>query len=201
MLASIGGELLEHIEDAATATHVIAGDDETSLRRTPKLMIGICRTSKVVHMNWLIQSAKAREALPCNDFLLLNDKEAEAKYDFKMRASLQRGDKLRSKNRFLLSGYGVYVCSGVAGNKAPPEEELKLIVDAAGGKWLSSIAPRGAIRDMDASKIIIVTKEKPDKKRIKSAEEQDVDKAVKLGARTCHAQWLFQCIIRQSMSE
>lgn len=200
MLSSIGGELLENIEDAASATHVIAGDEETSLRRTPKLMIGICRTSKIVHMNWLIESAKAREALPCNDFLLLNDKEAEEKYDFKMRASLQRGDKLRRKNEFLLSGYGVYVCSGVAGNKAPPEEELKLIVDAAGGKWLSSIAPRG-IREMETSKILIVTTEKPDKKRIKSPEARDVDKAVKLGARTCHASWLFQCIIRQSMSD
>lgn len=151
-------------------------------------------------MNWLIQSARAREALPCNDFLLLNDKEAEEKYNFKMRASLQRGDKLRSKNEFLLSGYGVYVCSGVAGNKAPPEEELKLIVDAAGGKWLSSIAHKD-IREMNASKILIVTKEKPDKKTMKSPEARDVDKAVKLGARTWHASWLFQCIIRQSMSD
>ena len=113
---------------------------------------------RIVHMNWLIQSAKARDALPCNDFLL-NDKEAEEKYNFKMRALLQGGDKLRSKNRCLLSGYGVYVCSGVAGNKAPPEEELKLIVDAAGGKWLSSIAPRGAVRETDASKTIMVTKD------------------------------------------
>ena len=193
---------MEPIEDAATATHVIAGDDETSLRRTPKLLIRICRTSKIVRMNLLIQSAEARRAQPCKDFLLLNDKEADEKYNFELRASLQRGNKMHSKSRFFAKWIrGVYVCSGVAGNKAPSEEELKLIVDAAGGKWLSSIAPRGAIRDMDASKIIIVTKEKPDKKRIKSAEEQDVDKAVKLGARTCHAQWLFQCIIRQSMSE
>jgi hypothetical protein len=148
----------------------------------------------------LIQSAKAREALPCNDFLLLGDKKAEETYDFDMRITLQRGDKLRRKNKFLLSGYSVYVCSGVAGVKAPPKEELNLIVNAAGGKWLSSLAPRD-IGDINASKILIVTKEKPDKKKTKSTEASNVDKAVKLGAQTCHASRLFQCIIRQSMSD
>jgi hypothetical protein len=151
-------------------------------------------------MNWLIQSAKAREALPCNEFLLLGDKKAEETYEFDMRSTMQRGDKLRSKNKFLLSGHGVYICSGVAGVKAPPEEELKLIVDAAGGKWLSSIAPRD-IGSINASNILIVTKEKPDKKKTKSTEASNVDKAVKLGAQTCPASRLFHCIIRQSMSD
>lgn len=200
MIASIGGELIEKIEDAHTATHVIAGDNKNSLRRTPKLMIGICRTSKIVHLDWLIKSAKAREALVCNDFLLLKDKKAERLYGFKMREALQRGDALRRNDELLLSGYWVYVCNGVAGNKAPPEKELELIVDAAGGKWLSSVGPR-VIKDLDASKLLIISPEKPNKKKAKSGEAKDVEKAIKRGAQDHPASWLFQCIIRQSLDD
>jgi hypothetical protein len=200
MVAAIHGEFLENIEDAHTATHVIAGDDKTTLRRTPKLMIGLCRTSKILHMDWLIKSAKAREPLPCNEFLLLKDKKAERQYDFVMRETMQRGDRLRRNDEFLLSGYWVYVCSGVAGNKAPPERELELIVDAAGGKWLSSVSAR-VIKDLDASKILIIAPEKPNKKKAKCSEAKDVEKAIKLGAQSHPASWLFRCIIRQSLGD
>ena len=198
MIALIGAELLENIEDAHKATHVIAGDDRNTLRRTPKLMIGVCRTSKIVDMNWLVKSAKARQALPCKEFLLLNDKEAEKKYDFVMQEALLRGDELRRNDKFLLTGYWVYVCNGVAGDKAPPEKELQLIVDAAGGKWLSSVSTR-VIKDLDASKILVITQEKPAKKKSKSAEARDVDKAINIGAHANPPSWLFQCIIRQSL--
>jgi len=202
MVTSIGGELLEDVEDAHKATHVIAGDDKTSLRRTPKLMIGICRTSNILHINWLIKSAKAREPLPCNDYLLLNDKKAERQYDFVMREALQRGDAMRREGVFLLSGYSVYVCNGVAGNKAPPEKELKLIVDAAGGEWLPSVSSR-AIKDknVDASKILIIAPEKPTKKKAKTAEAKGIEKAIKQGAQSYPASWLFHCIIRQSLDD
>jgi len=200
MIGSIGAELIEKIEDAHKATHVIAGDDKTSLKRTPKLMIGICRTSNILSLEWLIKSAKVREALACNDFLLLKDKKAERMYDFKMREALQRGDALRRNDEFLLSGYFVYVCNGVAGNKAPPEKELELIVDAAGGKWLSSIAPR-VMKGLDASKLLIISPEKPTKKKAKLSETKDVDKAIKLGAQDHPPSWLFQCIIRQRLED
>lgn len=200
MIASIGGELIEKIEDAHTATHIIAGDDQNSLRRTPKLMIGICRTSNIVHLDWLIKSAKAREPLPCNEFLLLKDKKAERLYGFKMRESLQRGEALRQNNEFLLSGYWVYVCNGVPGNKAPPEKEFELIVTAAGAKWLSSLGTR-VIKDLDASKILVITPEKPHKKNAKSSEVTDIEKAIKRGAHDYPASWLFRCIIRQSLDE
>jgi hypothetical protein len=99
MVKTIGGTLLENTEDAATATHVVAADDEMPLRRTPKLMIGICHTSNIVHLNWLVQSAKERAALPCKDFLLLKDKEFEEKHNFSMRRALRRGDTMRQNNK------------------------------------------------------------------------------------------------------
>jgi hypothetical protein len=200
MIATIGAEFVEKVEDAHTATHIIAGDDETSLRRTPKLMVGMCRTSKIIHMDWLFKSAKARRPLPCNAFLLLEDINAEKQYDFSMREALQRGDELRGKGEFLLSGYWVYVCKGVAGNNAPPAKELELIVDAAGATWLSSISAR-TMKGVDASKLLIITPKSPTKKKAKTAEAKDVEKAVKNGASSHPASWLFQCIIKQSLDE
>ena len=200
MIASIGGVLIEKVEDAHTATHVIAGDDKNSLRRTPKLMIGMCRTSNIVYLDWLIKSAKSREPLACKDFLLLKDKTAERKYGFKMRESLQRGETLRQNDAFLLSGYWVYVCDGVAGNKAPPEKELELIVGGAGGTWLTSIGAR-VMKDLDATKLIIISPEKPNKKKSKSSEKKDVEKAIKLGAQEHPASWLFDSIINQKLDE
>ena len=43
MIHSLGAELVESVEDAATATHIIVSDGKTKLRRTPKLMICISR--------------------------------------------------------------------------------------------------------------------------------------------------------------
>ena len=81
----LGGILLEKIEDAASATHIIAGDGKASLRRTPKLMIGLCKTTNIVNLEWLVKSAKSRKVLPTNNFRLLSDKEAEKQYQFSMR--------------------------------------------------------------------------------------------------------------------
>ena len=190
--------MIEKVEDAHTATHVIAGDDKNPLRRTPKLMIGICRTSNIVYLDWLIKSAKTREPLACKDFLLLKDKEAEQNYGFKMRKSLQRGETLRQNGAFLLSEYWVYVCDGVAGKEGPPEKEFELIVDGAGGTWLSSIGAR-VMKDVDATKVIIISPEKPNRKKSKSSEKRDVEKAIKLGAQKHPASWLFDCIINQKI--
>lgn len=194
MIRAIRGDFIENVNDSATATHVIAGDDETSLRRTPKLMIGICQTSNIVHVNWLIQSAKARMALPCNDYLLLNDREAEKKFGFSMRKTLRRGDELRQKGESLLGGYSVYICKGVAGNKAPPEEELRLIVEGAGGTWLSTLTVSSK---KDAKSTLLITSDPPDKKQLRAS---DVANAVKQGARHFTTGWLFDGIIAQEMS-
>lgn len=48
MIRSIGAELVENIEDAVTATHIIVSDGNTPLRRTPKLMICISKARILV---------------------------------------------------------------------------------------------------------------------------------------------------------
>lgn len=193
MIAAIGGELIEKVEDAEKATHVIAGDDKNSLRRTPKVMIGVCRTSNIVHMDWLTASAKNRSALPCRKFLLLNDAKAETAYGFKMRETLSNGNRMRQEGKTLLNGMSVFICDGVAGNKAPPENELKLIINAAGGKWVT--AP--ALAKVKAPQTIIITSNPAQKGQLSAKE---VSKAIKKGTMCRTTNWLFDCIMKQELS-
>ena len=76
MIHSIGAEVVDSLEQAATATRkshalvcshdwsvlivksclppdVIASDGKAKLRRTPKLMICICKTSNILSVDWL----------------------------------------------------------------------------------------------------------------------------------------------------
>ena len=56
MIKALGAEYVENVEDAHTATHVIASDGISRMRRTPKLMIGLSCTSNIVYSNYLDQS-------------------------------------------------------------------------------------------------------------------------------------------------
>ena len=194
MIAAIGGELIESVEEARNSTHVIAGDDTSSLRRTPKVMIGICTTSNIVHMDWLTTSAKKRVAQPCRDFLLLNDKKAEMAYAFNMRETLSNGVRMRQKGKSLLNGKSVVICQDVAGNMAPPENELKLIVEAAGGHWINA----SALGKLEPNQAIIITSNPATKRQLST---KDISKAINHGIQHRSASWLFDCIMKQQLSE
>jgi hypothetical protein len=150
MIETIGAEILESIEDAQAATHIIVTDGETKLRRTPKLMICICTSPNIVKLEWLEQSAKEQRILDTTPYLLIDDKEAEKRYSFKMKETIQNGIEVRRKGG-VLGGLYVYICAGVAGNQAPSMKELNLIIKAAGGKVLRSLDT------CDPAKTIIVT--------------------------------------------
>ena len=75
---------MDDVMDAGWATHIIASEKNSSMRRTPKLMVGICNTRNIVTMDWLNESGRAKQALPVETYLILNDKEAETKYGFRM---------------------------------------------------------------------------------------------------------------------
>jgi hypothetical protein len=174
---------------------VIASDGLESLRRTPKLMIALCKTSNIVSMTWLDDSGKKRKALSTRKYLVLNDTEAERKYKFNMRTTLQNGDILRQEEKTILNGRNVYVCKGVAGNKAPPEGELKLIIDAAGGKWVTASS---SLKQLDADTAIVITSDPPAKGQLSN---KDVFKAVKAGIRHYSTSWLFNCLLCQEFKD
>lgn len=196
MIARIGGVLLQKVEDAHTATHVIAGSRDTSMRRTPKLMIGLCKTNNIVDVEWLIQSFNEREALPSTTFQLLHDLHAEAHYNFEMRESLRRAGRMRSAGESLLGGYTVLCCPGVAGNKkkgnmTPPAKEFQLIVEAAGASWAPSLA-----KVVNFSQLIVVVS-KLEVEAKKQLATKKVREALAKGAISKSTEEIFDSIMQQ----
>jgi len=193
MIKRVGGILLQKIEDAHSATHVLTAQP---MRRTPKLMIGLCKTSNIVDLEWLIQSSKQHKALPCTDFQLLHDSHAEAQYKFEMRESLRRAGRMRSTGDSLLGGFVVCCCPGVTGNKkkgnmTPPAKEFRLIVEAAGALWAQSLAKVG-----DFSKLIIVVSKLEDE-AARQLSTKKVDEALRKGAITKSTEDIFHSIMQQ----
>ncbi|KAL9180369.1 hypothetical protein ACHAXT_008339 [Thalassiosira profunda] len=193
MISDIGAHLVDNVEDALTATHVIASDGKTKLRRTPKLMICVCKTSRILGIEWLEQSAKEQRALDTDDYLLLGDKEAEKRYDFTMKDTLEKGRAARLERGGVLGGWSVHIGSGVAGNNAPSAKELNLIVEATGATLLPKISAVS-----DPAKTIILTSD-PCTDAQRSA--RGVPKAVGQGAKLLPTTWLFHTIITQQLSD
>ena len=192
MVKNIGACLVESIDDAASATHVIAGDAKNSLRRTPKLMVALCVTSNILHLNWLNESFKAGEVLKCNKYLLLKDKAAEKKYDFSMKETIRNGNEAR-KMGGVLAGMCVYFCKGVAGKKAPSAKELEMIVQAAGGSYLKVLP-----REISNMKMMLIVTSDPATAAQKK--ERYIMKIVEGGGHLVSTTWLFQCMTAQKLA-
>eukprot|EP00984_Skeletonema_dohrnii_P000482 scaffold165_cov106-Skeletonema_dohrnii-CCMP3373.AAC.7 len=194
MIETIGAEIVESIEKAHTVTHVIVTDGRAKLRRTPKLMICICKTSNILSTEWLEQSANEQKVLDAAPFLWVNDKEAESKYNFSMKDTVQNGVLARKHRGGVFGGYYFYICSGIAGNRAPSLKEFKLIIEAAGGHLLNSLAPSEIL---DPLKTVILTSDPPTPSQLK---ERGVKNIAKCGGKLETTSWLFHSIITQTNS-
>lgn len=176
------------------STDVIASDGKTKLRRTPKLMICICKTPNILSIDWLEQSAKEQCVVETNDFLMLNDTEAEKTYNFSMKATLENGKLARTTSGGVLGGCFVYICRGAAGKNAPSSKELALLIDATGATLLQSLL------DVDnppaPNKTILITSD-PTTKEQRS--EKGVEDWMRRGAKLCTTTWLFHTIITQQL--
>lgn len=170
---------------------VIAKDSKTKLRRTPKLMICLCKTSQILGIEWLEQSAKEQRVLDTDDFLLIGDKEAEKRYNFSMKETLQNGTLARSNTGGVLGGWFVYICKGVADNKAPSMKELHLLVEATGATFLRTLS------ESDPSKTIMITS---DPATSAQRSEKGVKRVTSLGGRLLPTSWLFHTITTQKVS-
>lgn len=192
MLDDIGGILLESVEDACTATHVIATRDGEPLKRTPKLMIAMNTTHNIVTLDWLRDSAKAGKPLPSDNYLI-EDREAEKKFHFSIQKAMQTIRRRVKEKDPVLKDAALYFCHGVAGNKAPEEDELKLIVRAAGGVWLKK--PN---ESHEASHLVVITSN--DKKQAeKQKKVKTVKQAIEDGASVKSAGWLFDTMMKQEL--
>lgn len=174
---------------------VIASDGKTKLRRTPKLMICICKTSQILSIRWLEQSAKVQRVLDTDDFLVLDDKEAETTYNFSMIETLRNGKMKRHESGGVLGGWYVYICKNVAGNNAPSSEEMNLVVEATGATLLHSLED-SKDGPADLTKTIIITS---DPSTAAQRSEKGVKRVSKLGAKVLSTADLFHTIITQQL--
>ena len=109
---------------------------------------------------------------------------------------------MRSKGESLLGGLDVHVCSGVAGNKqkgnmTPPAKEFRLIVEAAGGKWLTSV-PDVKKKGVDCTKMILVVS-KVEKEATKSLKSKRAADAKANGAISMTTEQLFASMMTQQL--
>eukprot|EP00587_Corethron_hystrix_P001282 CAMPEP_0113310462 /NCGR_PEP_ID=MMETSP0010_2-20120614/8097_1 /TAXON_ID=216773 ORGANISM="Corethron hystrix, Strain 308" /NCGR_SAMPLE_ID=MMETSP0010_2 /ASSEMBLY_ACC=CAM_ASM_000155 /LENGTH=999 /DNA_ID=CAMNT_0000165921 /DNA_START=211 /DNA_END=3210 /DNA_ORIENTATION=- /assembly_acc=CAM_ASM_000155 len=191
MIQSISGVLVHRVEDAPIATHVIAGNDHSSLRRTSKLMIALSCTENILHMDWLAHSARAGKLLPCKNYLLLFDKKSEKEQNIVMRETIRNGRACR-RSGGLLFGYSIYFCKGVAGKSSPPEHELNLIISSAGGVFLQELS-----QDCYPENTIIIASDPvTDNQR----DEPNVEMVAQEGNGFFTSSWLFQCIMTQELN-
>ena len=161
---------IEIVDAVVEATHVIAGSSQHSLRRTSKLMAALCLTPNILKAEWLEESYSSRGLLSCNHYLLLNDSKAESVYSFSMRNTLREGND-RRKAGGLLCDWSVYVCDEVAGNKAPKTHELKMMIRAAGGKWITYDDIPVPVTD-DPTHVIVLTSDPPLQKQLDEPKAQ-----------------------------
>lgn len=154
-------------------------------------MICVCKTPNILSIDWLEQSAKEKCVLEPDDFLLLNDTEAENTYNFSMKATLENGKKVRSTTGGILGGWSVYICRGVAGKNAPSTKEFALLIDATG-----AILLRNLVDVPTPNKTIVITSN-PITKGQRS--EEGVEDLMCQGARMFTTSWLFRTIITQQL--
>lgn len=186
---------LEITENPLEATHVIAGDHHNHIRRTSKLMSVLCKTSNILKADWLEDSFKKRNLMTCSHYLLLNDIRAENVYSFSMKQTLIEGRE-RRRDGGLLAGWKIMVCNDVAGNKAPKEEDLRMMIDAAGGEWLlSSDVPVPIIED--PTHVIVITSDPALPSQI---EDEKASVAAENGAGFFTTTWFFDCMMHQKVS-
>jgi hypothetical protein len=132
--------------------------------------------------------------LNTDEFLLLDDREAEKTYNFSMKKMLENGSMARLERGGVLGDWYVYICPGVAGNNAPSSKELKLVVEATGATLLSSLSESDV---PDPTKTIVITS---DPSTAAQRLEKGVKRVTRLGAKLFSATWLFHVIITQKFS-
>jgi hypothetical protein len=154
-------------------------------------MICVCKTSQILSIRWLERSAKEQRVLNTDDFLILDDREAEETYKFSMKETLENGRKARLERGGVLGEWYVYICPGVAGTNAPSSKELAFVIKATGATLLSSLSESEIY---DPTKTIVITS---DPSTTAQRSDKGVKRATRLGAKLLSTTSLFHVIITQ----
>ncbi len=179
-------------ENPLEATHVIVGDNH--IRRTAKFMAVLNVTSNILKSEWFEDCCKKNRLLGVSHYLLLNDNKAEKLYSFSMKQTLIASKERRSEGG-LLAGWKILVCDDVAGNKAPQEADLRMMIESAGGEWLLSSNVPVPISD-DPTHVIVITSDPALPSQI---DDEKASIAADNGAGFFTTTWLFDCMMHQKV--
>ncbi len=176
------------------ATHVIVSDDDHHIRRTSKLMASLCVTPHIMKADWLEDCYNKRKIKSPRHYTVLNDYIAEKAYSFSMKQTIKEGNERRQFGG-LLHGWKIYICANVAGNKAPKEADLRMMIAAAGGTWLEP--NEVPLKDgEDPSHVIVITSHPATTEQL---EDENAKKAAENGAGYFTTSWLFDSFMHQKM--
>lgn len=122
---------------SSEVTHLVADE----FRRTTKMMCAICSGARVVTAEYIDACGKSGSLVDDNDYIL-RDAARESTFaiargllDFSVAAAIQH----RAKVGPLLHGLAVHCMPSVK-----EREDMRLIVTAAGGKWLHRLPPKAS---------------------------------------------------------
>mmetsp|Transcript_487 Transcript_487/g.832 ORF Transcript_487/g.832 Transcript_487/m.832 type:complete len:1437 (-) Transcript_487:2081-6391(-) len=186
---------IELVNDPTQCTHAIVGDADNHIRRTAKLMAVLCVTPNILRSEWLDDCYKHRLIISPSHHTLLNDHLAEKAYCFSMKQTIKEGNERRQSGR-LFNGWYIMFCQGVAGNKAPKESDLRMLVDASGGTWLDSSNVPVPI-DEDPSHVVVITSDPATPEQVN---DEKAMTAAENGAGFFTTSWFFDCLMHQKLT-
>lgn len=170
-------------------THLLV-DEKVNTKRTAKLMIAMCRARHVCTTAWLRKCLEEKQVVPLNspvDPRVRKNPEPNRRITDE---SLERALELRSAGKYILSDFAISVCKRVAGDKAPSLDELRCMVENAGGVWLGEKVPD---KKIEWKQTIVITSDPCNRAQKKSLETKGDD----VEART--TSWLFDTLMLQRL--
>lgn len=99
------------------------------IRRTKKFFMCLARGAHILSPTWIEAMIKEHRYLPYDKFYL-QDTPAETRYGFQLRESVRL-----AKQRPVFSNYKVFCTK----DTSPPYDDLKDIIEAAGGKFIDKV--------------------------------------------------------------
>ncbi|CAF1200459.1 unnamed protein product [Didymodactylos carnosus] len=99
------------------------------IRRTKKFFMCLGRGAHIVSPTWIDTMLRDEKYYPIDKFYL-NDQQAEQRYGFNLKESVRL-----AKQRPIFGGYKIFCTK----DTSPPYEDLKDIIEAAGGKLIDKV--------------------------------------------------------------
>ena len=197
----------------AAPTHCVTA---ATLKRTPKLLMAInMGVQYIVTTDWLNDSIKAGGAIPIdvnggrgsNVKYLVKDTIKEKKWQFSMIQTLKMPRGMANGGRGnLFKGLSFFITKGVCGQGAPPDTEMKGVIESGNGQWLTSlpgasgasIKRKNATGDKSANGLVVISSAAVAAKEVSKAVQKIA--ATGAGKGIYSIEFVFLAILRQNVN-